>query len=385
MKDFKLDQEVNKKISSKRMRTWRWTTAVSCVPKKAVSRFLQPRAPKLGDLGLVRVTSLGAHQVVENASGSRLAIFPGSVLVVAFANRYAPDEFEGEVPAEICKELDLLNAGGTIGKVLSGNSTIGLPTKLEVLGFLGDENDCVLNTLSHCKEPKKISAPVELDNRKLVIITGTSMNSGKSNSAKAVVYALTSAGKSVSAGKVTGTASKKDALLMKTAGAIETCDFVDFGYPSTYKIGREKLEELFWSMVAYLKSKTERDGFIVIEIADGIMQPETEMILSNKKITEAVAHFVFSCVDSLSAIAGHEQMLKRFDIEISAISGPSANSSLGIKEVRRFLPMVPTFNNMILDVATTASIFLKDKPSTIQAVEERANEIAIAPETAGEF
>lgn len=383
MKEFNISDQVGKKISIKRTRTWRWTTSASGVAKKTLSSFRSPDSPKVGDLALVQVISLGAHESIEQSTGSKLSIFPGSVLVCVFANRYAPDAFEGLVPENIeMDDVDILNAGGTIGRVISRNSGTGIPTKVKVIAFFNDKDGNKINTRVHGRYIKSNNEmPIPLESRRLIIVTGASMNSGKSNSAKAIVYALTSAGHTVVAGKVTGSAAKRDALLMKSAGATDVCDFIDFGYPSTYLLNEDDVKLLFWNMVSYLKGKSDPNSYIVLEIADGIFQREAEMLLLDKDIQAVTSHFVFSCSDSLSALAGYERLNEKFGVKISAISGPSANSPLGLSEVRRFLPNLPTFNNMILDVQKIASIFTHDSPRSIQAVEKKANNIEVIPES----
>lgn len=373
MQQFILKQELSTKITPERLRSWRWSTAASNIPKKSITGFMPIGNPLLGDLALVQVISIGSHSVIEESTGGRLSIFPGSIFVGTFGNRYAPDEYEGVIPDKLDENntVDLLNVGGVIGKVLSGNSIKGEATKLKVLAFLKDKNEKIANTLNYpIKSEENSNKP---KNCNLIVVTGTSMNSGKSNTAKAITYSLTCAGKSVVAGKVTGTAAKKDILLMKTAGAIEVCDFTSFGYPSTYLLDHEKMLNLFWDIYNYLKNKSEDNGYIVLEIADGIFQREAEILLNNQTIKDTIDYLAFSCCDSLSAVAGIERIENKIGIKVSAISGPAANSKLGHNEIRRFFTKVPIFNNMILDVQSIAEIFTKEP--------KNKEEIDILPES----
>ncbi|MCA9749958.1 MAG: hypothetical protein KC414_12690, partial [Romboutsia sp.] len=153
------------------------------------------------------------------------------------------------------------------------------------------------------------------------------------------------------------TAAKKDIFLMRTAGAVEVCDFSDFGYPSTYLLPENELFSLFWNIYNYLNNRCEQGGYIVLEIADGIFQKEAEMLLSNLDVKSSIDYLVFSCCDSLSAVAGIERIENKFGMKVAAISGPAANSQLGLKEIAKFSKDVPAFNNMILDVQTIAETF----------------------------
>jgi len=353
------------------------------VPKKKILSIEPIKKPKLGDLALVQVVTLGLHKSLENVSGSRLEIFPGTIFVGAFGCRYAMDEFEGMIPEELTEnqECDLLNVGGTLGKVVSMHSFKGEPTKVRVLSFLKDTSNQIANTQNYSKS--SISAPPESEQKerpKLVIVTGTSMNAGKSNTAKAVIYSLTSAGETVVAGKVTGTSAKKDVLLMKSAGAIEVCDFVDFGYPSTYMLSESEVVGLFWRSFNFLKAKAKGATYIILEIADGLYQRETEFILKSSNIKNYCSHYVFSATDSVGAIAATKLMRDKYQIKISAISGPAINSELGIREVSRYLEEIPVFNNMVVDAQTIANIFLSDKPKTIKALKKTEGDIDVLPE-----
>ena len=383
MKEFDIKKEAGKKLNLKRMRTWRWSTSVSCVPKKEILSIAPLQKPNLGDLVLVQVVTLGLHKALENSSGSRLEIFPGTIFVGAFGCRYAMDEFEGMIPEYLSEdqECDLLNVGGTIGQVVSTHSFKGDPTRVRVLSFLKDSSNQIANTQNHSKASN--SARPESENKeklKLIIVTGTSMNAGKSNTAKAVIYSLTSAGETVVAGKVTGTSAKKDVLLMKSAGAVEVCDFVDFGDPSTYMLTESQIVDLFWKSYNFLKSKVKGATYIVLEIADGLYQRETEFILKDPKIKDFCSHYVFSATDSVGAIAAANLMEHQYQIKISAISGPAINSELGIREVTGKLKEIPVFNNMVVDATTIANIFLSDKPKTVKALKKTEGEIDVLPE-----
>ena len=57
-------------------------------------------APRTGDLVLATVTELGHHSRIELPSGRRAQLYVGDEIVVAYGERYAPDQFEAVVPKE---------------------------------------------------------------------------------------------------------------------------------------------------------------------------------------------------------------------------------------------------------------------------------------------
>lgn len=54
--------------------------------------------PRSGDLVLAIVTRLGQHQRIERPDGRRAALHLGDEIIVAYADRYATDQFESHVP-----------------------------------------------------------------------------------------------------------------------------------------------------------------------------------------------------------------------------------------------------------------------------------------------
>jgi hypothetical protein len=56
------------------------------------------QTPRIGDLVVAEVLSLGKHTAIENRESVRETIFPGDLIVGAFGNRYATDQYEGYVP-----------------------------------------------------------------------------------------------------------------------------------------------------------------------------------------------------------------------------------------------------------------------------------------------
>lgn len=335
-------------------------SAASCVPQSAYHAAIDPQMhPKLGDLALVRVVKLGRHQNIEQESGRIVPIFVGSEFVAVFSNRYAPDYYEGIIPDTLpaSKMIDLINAGGTLGTVVSRNSMVGEPTIVEVISFFEDAQGNILNSLDYPRATPQPLTRKKLPGTQLIVVTGASMNAGKSHTAKSIVYGLSQSGKHVVAGKITGTAGKKDILLMEAAGARFVLDFCNFGYPATYKISEEQLFDLFWSMYYHLHTQSPEGGYIVLEIADGIFQDEAYALLSNLEITSVIDKLVFSACDGLSVLAGVQQVKQHFGLDVHAISGPVSNSPLAIREVRRIIPDAIVFNNMALDPMIIKQIF----------------------------
>ena len=209
-------------------------SAAFSVPCKYLKRYvsLPDRSPRVGDLIFGEVAVLGHHVTLESASARIHTIHDRSRAIFVFGTRYAPDHYEGLVPAAVGDTVDLLARSGLVGEVRSHNELISSPTKIRMLGYVCDSAAGVVNTRDHVLiAPRKAerSGP----GARMILCVGTAMNSGKSYAAAACCYALSSMGRKVRAAKVTGTASLKDILLMQDCGAQHVADFSYFGFPST--------------------------------------------------------------------------------------------------------------------------------------------------------
>ena len=62
-------------------------------------------------------------------------------------------------------------------------------------------------------------------------------------------------------------------------GASEGLDFTNWGFPSTYLENEETLLNLFETL--YREAEALEPDYIVMEIADGLLQRETELLLNS--------------------------------------------------------------------------------------------------------
>ncbi len=302
----------------------------------SVSSLVDDRIPKAGDMLLARVESIGQHGGVELRNGRRSTLFVGDEVVVCYGNRYAPDQFEAEVPENL-DPCHLVAAGGMAGKVLSSFSSMKTPTAIRPIGLLADSGGKVMN-LSDWKLP-----PMDyVGTRPLTIaVIGTTMNSGKTTSLANFIKGLVASGKRVGAAKITGTGAGKDLWLMADAGARPTYDFTDVGYVSTYKLSSEKVEEIFVTLTDHLAHAGV--DIMLLEIADGIFQSETASLVASPIFRAGVDHILFASRDSAGAVGGAEK-IARMGLDIMAISGVLTSSPLAANEAREFtgLPVIDT-------------------------------------------
>lgn len=292
--------------------------------------------PKPGDMVLARVDTVGQHGGVELCNGRRATLYAGNEIVVCYGNRYAPDQFEAEVPDHL-GPCHLVAAGGMAGWVLSSYSSMKAPTAITPIGLLVDASGQVMN-LADWKMP----GINYLGHRpQTVAVVGTTMNSGKTTSVTNFIHGLVTGGKKVGAAKITGTGAGKDVWLMADAGASPTYDFTDAGHVSTYKVSHDKIENIFTTITAHLAHAGV--DLIILEIADGIFQTETARLLASPLFKANVDHVLFASRDSAGAVGGVE-MIESLGHHVLAISGVLTNSPLASSEAAQFtrVPVVHT-------------------------------------------
>lgn len=287
--------------------------------------------PEAGDLVYGEVIRIGQHTTLENRSGRLHKIYHGSKAIFVFGNRYAPDFYEGVVPDKIVEEADLLAGSGLLGKARTKSSFVSDPTRVHLLGYVCDEQGHKINTGSFpLLKPKRTEK--KFPRTKMILICGTSMNSGKSTAAAACCWALSSKGYTVRGAKVTGTASLRDILHMNDAGANPVADFSYFGYPSTYLLPENKLIDIFNKLDLMYANNPK--NFWVVEFADGIIQRETAYLLNHPDVRKRIHKLIFCANDAFGAIGGLHVLNEKFKLAPDIISGVCSSSPLHIQEIK---------------------------------------------------
>lgn len=328
------------------------TSAAYAVPSRAVAGVarLGDGPPQVGDVVYGRVLGLGQHRELENRSGRIHRLTEGAAGVFVYGNRYATDAYEALVPDAQRDEIDLVARSGIVGEARVRSSKVMAPTTVQVLGRVVDGDGCPVNTRHY-----RVEAPRGRERKepraRLILVVGTSMNAGKSTTAVAICWALTVMGHKVRASKLTGTASLKEILHMNDAGATHYNDFTALGWPSTYLLEEEELVEIFDTLD--LKYANNPSNWWIVELADGLLQRETAMLLANPTVQARIDRLVLCATDTFAAIGGLRVLDQHFGLEPHAISGIAASSPLGVRELRGETK-IPAFDSAEPDVRPIA-------------------------------
>jgi hypothetical protein len=317
---------------------------------EARSLMLGTTVPRAGDLVLASVTRLGAHQRIELPTGRRSQLYEGDQILVAYGARYAPDQFEAVVPSDL-GPCDLVAGGGVAARVLTRHGQIGEATKITPIGLLTDRNGAVLNLNRWAiQDEPRASDPI------VIAVVGTSMNAGKTTTAKKLIKGLTRAGLKVGAAKVTGTGSGGDLWAMADAGACQVVDFTDSGHASTYLLDRTSIVQTACSLIDHLASLAV--DVSVIEVADGLFQRETAMLLDSREFTDLLDGVVFSAFDAAGAAFGVDR-LRRLGLPLLALSGMLSTSPLGAREASAATSLPVLSSSQLEDPETSTKLIAR--------------------------
>lgn len=290
---------------------------------KAVQLTRTGYIPKAGDVILARVTALGQHRRIENIHGRRGNLYVGDEIIVAFGNRYAPDQFEAYVPKDL-GPCELVAGGGVAARVTAKHASKKRATAIEVIGLLQTATGEPLNLADGSIVPAGTARPPLV-----IAVVGSSMNAGKTTTVAGIVHGLGKAGFRVGAAKITGTGSGCDLWSIRDAGAVVAFDFTDAGYASTFGVAPEQIGQVTTSLLAKLAA--ENVDIAIVEIADGLLQKETASLVEMGHSEGWFDGFVFAAADAMGAAFGC-RWLKQRNITPLAISGLLSASPLASRE-----------------------------------------------------
>ena len=304
---------------------------------------------------LVCIESLGTHRRLHLPSGRQRRLFVGDEVLVAYADRYASRQFEAVVPDNLGR-CHLVAAGGVAATALSWPERVWRgPTVVTPIGLVSETPNGEPINVADWRLPEALSP--NLYGPPIIAVVGTAMHSGKTTVAACLVHGLRCIHRRVGFAKVTGTGAAGDLFMLADAGADPVLDFTDMGYASTYRVTRTDLEHILTQLVAHLQ-QADVDA-IVLEVADGLLQPETSALIESAVFGSLVGGLIFTASDAMGAAFGTER-LRRIGLDLLAISGVLTSSPLQVREAAAVtsLPiigcnrlLVPTEASKLLDAA----------------------------------
>lgn len=300
-----------------------------------------------GDLVLGRVLAVGAHPRLQLKDGRPSDLYEGDLIVVACGARYASDQFEGI--AQLSDEgADLLAGGGCLGQMRQRHAKMKMPTRVQVIGLLQDEDGRTLNLASYAMPMAKPSGALTV-----IGVVGASMNAGKTSAVASLVHGLEGAGYRTAAIKVTGTGAFGDWNAYEDAGASFVTDFTDAGMVSTYLQPIDRLQQALQHLLG--AAEQAACEVAVVEFADGVLQRETAALLDLPEVRSKFAGFLYATPDALAAVGG-QLSLERLGIQPVALTGLISASPLNALEAQAATGLPVLAREALRDPAQAASL-----------------------------
>ncbi|MEH6813152.1 MAG: hypothetical protein V7677_11535 [Motiliproteus sp.] len=287
---------------------------------------LKEQAPMNGDLVLARVDRIRQHTRLEDTHGRRMFLYPHDEILLVAGSRYASDQFHAQLPKGL-GPCHLVAAGGIAAQVVNKSDKVRPATEITLLGVVADAAGDAINLRTGAVLPLS-SAEVEIP---VILVIGSAMNAGKTTTACALIHGLRINGYAVAGAKLTGTGAGPDYWRMKDAGAVPVLDFVDHGLASSVGVCPQKLV----AMTRSFSAEAQRQGadYLVLEVADGILQPETRALVATEEFSRLIAG-VLIAADSSAAAVMIAQTLSVSGYPVYGISGILSRSPLSCEETR---------------------------------------------------
>lgn len=296
------------------------------VPREEMVQVVVDVAPRAGDLVLARVDRLGHHRRLQLPSGARQTLFEGDEIVVAYADRYAPRQFEATVPPRL-EPCHLVAGGGIAARALSWHDRVRRgPTEITPCGLVADACGRPLNVADWALPEQLGSA----SGRTVTIaVLGTSMDSGKTTMAAYLARGLARAGMRPGYAKLTGTGAGGDLWLAADAGASPAVDFTDAGFASTYRVPLPEVERIARTLLGHLADAGA--DVAIVEVADGLLQAETAAVVASDWFHTLSDAALFASPDALGAGAGVDR-LRAHGVPVLAVGGCLTAAPLQCRE-----------------------------------------------------
>lgn len=303
---------------------WAWAARTLDAQRAYGLQETAAQPPRAGDVALVEVARIGYHTRLTTAHDTRQRLYEGDRLVTVLGNRYATDAFEAQLDG--VDQLHMLTGAGMVGTVVSKHRRMNAPTQLKFLGYVTDIDGTRINLKTRTFRPTFSPALP----RNTILVIGSGMNSGKTTTAAKVTRSLVAQGVRVAACKLTGSVSERDLSELQSTGAHDVRDFSCYGFPSTYLAAKHELIGLFHTMLT--DANRADPDVVVMEVADGMLQRETEMLLQDAGVKQSLVGILLAATCAPSALFSVGQ-LERLGHELIGVSGCITSSPLFVREL----------------------------------------------------
>jgi hypothetical protein len=321
------------------------TSALRRVPPLDVIRLRSVRGSE-GDVCAFELPRDAAPITVESPTGRLMTIAPGDAFLATPGYRAARRLVVGRIPHGGLvpgNSYWVLSESGVVGELISHPPISARPLELQHLGSVryvgalcgkGGETLNIRHFGVAGLGGKDRNAPVHL-------ILGTSSEVGKTTAGVAVLRALRLQGHTtVIVLKATGTSSFSEIARYLDYGAAEAFDCIDFGFPTTYPVGRGDILDIFSAALDFCLSLP--GDALIVECAGDPVSANAPALLSCLKARRSDLKVTLAAADALGAM-GAKRALAEIGLEISLITGPCTDTPI-LREWTEALCNIPAMN-----------------------------------------
>ena len=288
-----------------------------------------------GDIVAARVlTRKTTYNQMELPTGRFSLLKQGDVVVGALGHRRALGGYAGKIPDRLATgdRIQILNLGGVMGNCTSFSPEVGTPFECEVLGqvlsfpYLGERIGLPASIVTGA-----LPRPPRFDVQgvPVIVVVGTSMNSGKTLACSSLIQELTRRSLRVNGGKTTGVSLRRDVLHMEDSGATRTSTFTDFGVVTTSADNAPDLARAILTTLA-----EEKPDAIVLELGDGLFGAYgVDAILAAPDLRQAFSAVVLAATDPVGAYGGLRVLEETYDIQTTVVTGPATDNTAGTEVI----------------------------------------------------
>jgi hypothetical protein len=316
------------------------TSALRRVPPLAEIRF-RPKYGSEGDVCVFELPRDASPITVEAPSGRIMTIAPGDALLATPGYREARIWAVGGIPAGGLVpggDYWVLSPSGVVGELTSYSTLeMGHLGRVRYLGAVYGDSGETLNI----RQFAETQAGGTDRNAPVYLMLGTSTEVGKTTAGVAVLRTLRMKGHtSVVALKATGTPAVAELARYQDFGAAQAFDCIDFGFPTTYPVGRKEISDLLFNELDFCFSLPA--DAVVIECAGDPVSANAPELLSCLKARRSNLKIILAAADALGAM-GAKQALTEIGLAISLITGPCTDTPI-LREWTEGLCGIPAIN-----------------------------------------
>lgn len=277
------------------------------------------------------LADMGKNNMFEFTSGRIGSLVEGDIIPAVLGKRQALREYSGDIPAhvDVGDILYLLCESGVVGEIRGMNEAYGAPLQVRVLGSVIVEGKQVNIKDVAIERRQRLEHSVPI-----VGVIGTSMSIGKTTAICKLIQHFRRRGLKVASAKLSGIASTQDPDKVSDAGAYPALSFMDAGLPSTCGDAQEVVEV---ALGLLYEANSKQPDLIIAEFGDGILgEYHVDLLLVQPDIQRHICSFLVAAGDFVAAW-GAKELLRRYGITITAITGPVANNETGALYVEQRL------------------------------------------------